>query len=141
MIELKIGDIVYILNKNSVKVSAALVNKQIITNTVSGTNVSYSLMLEDTSTLGYTDAGFSDPQVGTLFKDLAAVREHLVSRAVATIDKVIMNAHEDALRAFGESRVDGCQNEPNPPVQESQDPQAEKTPRKKKTQPTVEPSQ
>lgn len=84
----KVGQIVYLLDNSEMKIFPARVEEEIVRRKIGSEEISYKILLPGKS---HTIADLSDLDV-VVFESASGVRDHMVSNAIKTIDRIVEKA-------------------------------------------------
>jgi len=91
----EVGQVVYLLKHETLKIMPAIVTEEITRKTVGGVSIQYILELPDKGTVN------SDKVVESIFKDVDTLRAHMLENTKKSVEKLIENALVVENKAFG----------------------------------------
>jgi hypothetical protein len=95
MTSYEVGSIVYLLNKDTLKIIPSIIKEEIIKKTVKSVSTQYVLELPDKSHIQMESIKES------VFKDIAALREFMLENTRKSVEKLIQNAIDVENSIFG----------------------------------------
>lgn len=91
----EVGSIVYLLNKESLKIIPSIVKEEITKKTINNINTHYILELPDKSSVDIVDIKES------IFKDIPSLKEFMLENTRKSVERLINNAIEVEHSIFG----------------------------------------
>lgn len=95
MTSYEVGSIVYLLNKDTLKIIPSIIKEEIIKKTVKRVSTQYVLELPDKSHIQMESIEES------VFKDIASLREFMLENTRKSVEKLIQNAIDVEYSIFG----------------------------------------
>ena len=95
MTSYEVGSIVYLLNKDTLKIIPSIIKEEIIKKTVKSVSTQYVLELPDKSHIQMESIKES------VFKDIASLREFMLENTRKSVEKLIQNAIDVENSIFG----------------------------------------